>query len=366
MVCLVKYFVSFAHVGYSIRSLPCFSLELLVTFRTNLLIEEGRGMVRISLLCALSALMLNAQTPEPVVLIFAGDVILSDNVERAVGSNIRYVFEHWKPGLESDIFMVNLEHPITTAAERVEKKFTFKMNPAYGAILLDAGIGLVNSANNHIFDYGYQGIDDTMRYLDSLGIPYTGVGKNLKEARRPVILERKGRKIGFLGYFGSGDFAATSGRQGFAPRFTKYVTEDVRKLRKEVEYVVVNFHWGVERAPLPEDWQVRLAHRTVDAGADLVIGHHPHVLQGIETYKGSTIAYSLGNFVFGGNTRHTYETAVVKVTLSDSVKVELVPVSVHKWQPRPSKGTKRTEVMELVRERSLHFPQHPFLAGVNE
>lgn len=310
--------------------------------------------------------VLTAQVREPVVMIFAGDVILSDNVEQAIGSDYQYVFRHWKPGKEADIFMVNLEHPVTTATERVEKKFNFKMHPAYGAVLLDAGVGIVNSANNHIFDYGYQGIDDTMRFLDSLGIPYTGVGKNLREARRPVILERKGKRIGFLGYFGGGDFAATADRPGYAPRYPGYIAQDVKKLRTQVDFVVVNFHWGTERADIPDDWQVRLAHRTVDAGADLVIGHHPHVLQGIEWYKGKTIAYSLGNFVFGGNTRHSYETAVIKVTLTDSANVELIPVTVRKWQPKPSEKPERTEVLNLVRERSLHFPQHPFLAGANE
>jgi len=307
---------------------------------------------------------IRAQTDEPVTMLFAGDLTLSDNVERFVGSRTGYVFERWKPGMEADIFMANLEHPITTATERVEKKFTFKMPPAYGAILLDAGVTLVNSANNHVFDYGLKGIEDTMLYLDSLGIPYTGIGRTLSEARRPVIIEKKGRKIGFLGYYGGGDFAASRNKAGFAPRYTRYILEDVKKLRKRVDYVVVNFHWGVERAPAPDDWQLTLARRVVDAGADLIVGHHPHILQGIEQYKGAFIAYSLGNFVFGGNSLHSYETAVLKVSLSAAgANVELIPVSVRRWQPQPSTGAMRDTVLSLVRERSSHFPENLFPTG---
>lgn len=315
------------------------------------------------------ALMLAASTAvaqEPVTMIFAGDLTLSDNVERYVGANTGYVFERWKPGANADIFMANLEHPITTATERVEKKFTFKMHPRYGATLLDAGLTLVTCANNHVFDYGLQGIDDTMRNLDSLGIQYVGIGKNLRDARRPVIIERKGRKIGFLAYYGGGEFAATPARQGFAPRYTRYILEDVRALKSSVDYVVVNFHWGVERATIPDDWQVTLAHKVAEAGADLIIGHHPHILQGIERYKESTIAYSLGNFVFGGNTQHTYETAVLKVTLTgERSEVELVPVSVRRWQPVVAEGAVRQSVLDLVRERSSHFPDHLFVLGAN-
>lgn len=309
----------------------------------------------------------SAQTREPLVMIFAGDVVLSENVENFVGDRTGYVFELWKPGKEADVFMANLEHPVTTATERVEKKFNFKMHPRYGATLLDAGITLVNTANNHIFDFGLQGMEDTMRFLDSLGIAYTGLGRNLAEARKPVVIRKKGWTVGFLGYFGGGEYSASKNRPGFAPRYARFMVEDIRRLKKGVEYVVVNLHWGVERAPEPEDWQIQLAHRLVDAGADLIVGHHPHVLQGIEQYRGSTIAYSLGNFVFGGNSRHTYETGVLKVTLGQGDRrVELVPVSVVRWQPRPSAEPVRGEVLELVRERSRNFASHPFSTGAQE
>lgn len=325
-----------------------------------------RNPVIIAIVLSAGFSLLPAQVSGSVTLLFAGDVTLSDNVEDAIGTDTSYVFRLWKPGEEADIFMVNLEHPVTRAMEKVEKKYNFKMNPASIGTLKDGRVSLVNCANNHVFDYGLQGIEETIRNLDSAGVKYVGIGKNLKDARSPVILDVRGRRFGFLGYFGGGDFEATANRAGYAPRFERYVLEDVKALRKNVDFVVVNFHWGTERAPEPDPWQVRLAHRVVDAGADLIIGHHPHVLQGIEYYRGKHIAYSLGNFVFGGNTQHTYETGALKVTVGDSVEVELVPVSVRRWQPSPSVGDVKRKVLQLVEERSQNFIKSQFETGVEK
>lgn len=310
--------------------------------------------------------ILTAQTPERVTLLFAGDVTLSDNVEDHIGTDTSYVFRLWKPGQESDIFMVNLEHPVTTSVDKVEKTYNFKMNPAAIGTLKNGGVSLVNCANNHVYDYGFRGIEDTMKNLDSAGVKHVGIGRDLQEARTPVILEAKGRRFGFLGYYGGGDFAATAEHSGFAPRYEQYIIDDVKSLRKKVDFVVVNFHWGTERASQPDPWQVRLAHRVVEAGADLIVGHHPHVLQGIERYQGKYIAYSLGNFVFGGNTQHTYETGVLKVTVGEGVEVELLPVSVKYWQPVPAVGATKRRVLQLVEERSQNFTKSQPETGVEK
>ena len=324
----------------------------------------------ISLLVVTSFMLsgsLYSQSAPPVVMTFAGDLNLSENVERYVGDRVGYVFSAWKPGNESDIFMVNLENPVTRATEKVEKKYNFKMDPIYLQTLLDGGVTIVTCANNHVFDYGLQGLDDTMRNLDSVGIYRVGVGRSLADARRPVVLERKGKKIGFLGYFGGGDYAATSSRAGFAPRRTRDILKDIRELRNSVDYIVVNFHWGTERAAVPEPWQRTLAHRVIDAGADLVVGHHPHVLQGLEEYRGKWIAYSLGNFVFGGNSLNTYETAVLRVTLDEGMsRVELVPVTVRRWRPTPAKGTARETVLKLVEERSAFADESSAQTGASQ
>jgi len=310
--------------------------------------------IRASLfLCCVVVSQALSQPSEPVVLLFAGDVTLARHIDTQVGDNTGYVFQRWGSVRPYDIFMVNLENPVTESNEKVEKEYNFKMSPKYFRVLRDGGINIVNAANNHIADYGRSGIFDTMRSLDSAGIRYVGIGKNLREARKPVILSLKGRKVGFLGYHGGDRFAATEDSAGIAPRFQGYIVEDVKKLRQQADYVVVNFHWGEELAEYPDEWQRELAHRVIEAGANLIVGHHPHVLQGIEQYRGATIAYSLGNFVFGGNARHSYDTAVLKVVLNgNQPSVELLPVSVVRWQPRLAEGESAMNILQLVQERS--------------
>lgn len=312
----------------------------------------------------------SAQTPEKgeVVLLFAGDLVLSDHFEQVIGDDYQDVLKNWSEVGPFDIFMVNLEHPITTATQKVEKKFNFKMSPKYLPLLKGFGITLVNAANNHIADYGLEGLEETIRHLESIDIPYVGIGGNLQAARKPVVLEKAGWKIGFLGYFGGGDFAARADRAGFAPRRESIILQDVRRLRTEVDYLVVNFHWGVERSPDPEPEQVHLARKVIDAGADLIVGHHPHILQGIEEYEGKHIAYSLGNFVFGGNSRHTYDTALLKVTLGNNgPAIDLVPISVERWRPRPATGASKENTLSLVKSRSEKFKQEiPTSKGAQE
>jgi poly-gamma-glutamate capsule biosynthesis protein CapA/YwtB (metallophosphatase superfamily) len=229
-------------------------------------------------------------------MVFAGDVVLSHHVEQFVGERDDYVFERWVADVASDVFMLNLEHPLTTSENKVEKEFNFKMHPRYVKTLQHGGVSIVAAANNHIADYGLEGILETMHALGSAGIAYVGIGSTLAEARKPVVIQRKGWRVGFLGYHGGQRFAATPTQAGLAPRVERYSVEDVRRLVGLVDYVVVNLHCGVEYAEHPEPWQVELAHRIVDAGADLIVGRHPHVLQGVESYRGATIAYSLGNF----------------------------------------------------------------------
>lgn len=300
-----------------------------------------------------------SQPKEPVVLLFAGDVTLDRHIERVAGEDPEYLFRGWNVR-PYDLFMVNLEHPITTSSSSIPKEFNFKMHPKYLRALQHAGITLVNAANNHVADFGLGGLFDTMQYLDSVGIGYVGIGKNLDEARKPFIVELKGWRVGFLGYHGNGRFSATTTRAGVAPRVEQHIIDDVRKLKPRVDFLVVNFHWGVELAEQPDEDQIRLAHRVVDAGADLIVGHHPHVLQGVERYNGATIVYSLGNFVFGGNSRHTYETAILKVVLSTGQpRITLVPVVVQEWQPRVADEQTAKRVKNLVQQRSAMF-REPF------
>jgi len=298
-----------------------------------------------------------------VVLCFAGDCTLANHFEGFVEDQLDYPFKRFSLLSQSDVSMVNLENPITYRTQKVKKEFNFKMDPKYLGILQSAGIDLVTLANNHIFDYGSEGLLDTIHYLDSVGIRHVGAGRNLAEARKPVVFEVKGFRIGFLGYFGGGTFAVGASHPGVAPRSEAVFRSDIQALKQinKVDYVIVNIHWGREKAVYPQQWQISLAHFVVDAGADLIVGHHPHVLQGVEKYKGAVIAYSLGNFLFGGNSRSTYNTAILKVELSRDVKrISLVPIHVKDWQPQVCSGVEGDRIVSSVRKLSQKFPKSIF------
>jgi len=287
--------------------------------------------------------------------------MLGGHVETVSAGDTGYVFRHWKPGSESDLFMANVEHPVTTQEGSREKEFTFKMSPLHLGTMLDGGLDIAAAANNHIADYGRQGIVETINALERAGIRHVGIGLTLEQARTPAIVTVKGKRIAVLAYYGKGEFAATDTSAGFAPRVQPWIVEDVRRADSAADYVVVSFHWGVEKAEFPEPWQVALGHAVIRSGADLVVGHHPHVLQGIERYKGGLIAYSLGNFVFGGHGRRVDTTAVLKIVLQDeSVKAELVPVLVRNYQPRRASRQLGEAVLELVRKRSEQFEHSLF------
>jgi poly-gamma-glutamate synthesis protein (capsule biosynthesis protein) len=296
------------------------------------------------------------QQDSVVTLLFAGDVTLADALELSLGNRTVGVFDNWNVG-GKDLFMVNLENPITNSLDTVPKEFNFRMHPKYVDALRRGSIDVVNLANNHTFDFGTAGLFETMRILDSVGIPYVGAGTNLDDSRQPLIYTLKGMRIGFLGFHGRGAvWNATPSKPGVAPRTEKVILKDVAKLRPLVDFLVVNFHWGTELAETPDRGQILLAHQTIDAGADLIVGHHPHVLQGIEEYRGKVIAYSLGNFVFGGNARANYETAILRVKISSNGnESEIVPVEVRNYHPRLAAGKTSASVLRSVKERSKIF-----------
>jgi len=280
-----------------------------------------------------------------IVLNFAGDTTLASCFEENVGDDFSYPFAKSPWFGQADLTMVNLENPVTDRGYKILKQFNFRMPPKYIQVLLNGGIDIVNLANNHVWDYSWQGLDDTFIYLDNAGIKYVGAGTTTEEENKPVILEVKGRRIGFLGIFSNvGNFE-----------------ECISELKQKVDLVIVNFHWGVERASYPDYYQVNMAHRAVDAGADLVIGHHPHVLQGMERYHDGIIAYSLGNFIFGGNCRRQHDTVVLQLIIRGNLKIPaVIPVRVADWQPYLLEGEEGRMVGNLLREYSSMF-ENPLL-----
>ena len=303
-----------------------------------------------------------------ILIYFGGDVTFADHFERYVGNNYEYPFNKLGWFREADISMVNLENPLTDRGSPVEKQFNFRALPDYTKILESGGIDIVTIANNHIYDYSDQGLFDTISYLDSCGIKHIGAGRNLSEARSPVIFNVKGIKIGFLAYYGlrkhSDSNPATSNTAGTALRKLTYIKEDIENLKSRVDLVIINFHWGIEKETYPDDEQINFAHKVIEFGADLIIGHHPHVLQGIELYHGKAIVYSLGNFIFGGNSRKTYQTAILGVEINNHnpqlYHVDIVPIQVDYWQPYKLINSDSTKIIKNIKDYSSIFEHSIF------
>lgn len=259
-----------------------------------------------------------SETAEPeddtVRLVFGGDVLFSDHVLNAYSKtgDITGVLDD---GLReviggSDLFMVNQEFPFSSrGTAAADKQFTFRLPPEKVSILNEMGVDIVTLANNHALDFGTDALVDTLDTLDGAGIPHVGAGRNLDEAKEPVILTAKGRNIGFLGasrVIPEGSWNASSTRPGMLTTYDPAaLVEQIKALRERCDYLVVYVHWGIERDERPQDYQRSLGQQYIDAGADLVIGAHPHVLQGLEYYKGKPIVYSLGNLVFGSSIPRT-------------------------------------------------------------
>ena len=292
-----------------------------------------------------------------VTLMFGGDVTLTDAYTDSVGSDRQWAFSAMDEARQVDVAMVNLEAPFTTSTTPLpDKQFNFKADPENVQVLKNGGIDIVTLANNHAMDYEAAGLEDTIKTLEQAGIHHIGAGRTLEEARRPEILDVKGQRIAYFGYY-DGDFqAAGAGIAGTNVRQNDRVAADIKAIRSQVDWVVVNYHWGEELAKYPGDYQMDLARFTIDQGADLVVGHHPHVLQGAEIYKGRPIVYSLGNFIFGGKSVSNYDTAVLKVGLKDKqMKVEFVPVEVKEFQPRVVSGDRGTEILHQIENVSDIF-----------
>ncbi len=302
-------------------------------------------------------------TSSAIIMRFGGDVLLGARYEEGVGDDVHRAFAAFDLFRNDDITLVNLENPVTTRGKPRVKPFTFRMHPRFLPVLPKAGIDIVTLANNHIYDFGREGLFDTIEYLDSIGVKRIGAGRNDVEARTPVVVTTKGKAIAFLGYYGPGESpAATRTREGVAPRNLPIIREDIAGLkRRNVDYIVVTFHWGTEKATVPDKSQQIMARAVIDAGADAVIGHHPHVLQGIEVYKHGVIAYSLGNLVFGGNSRHTYDTAVFEIMLTGEQRhYRVIPVGVRKWAATELQGEEGDHVVRTVRNLSRIFNKSIF------
>jgi poly-gamma-glutamate capsule biosynthesis protein CapA/YwtB (metallophosphatase superfamily) len=321
--------------------------------------NQGSGTVNAALE-TIAVIPHKAQSSDPTVnLMFGGDVTLTNAYTDKVGKNYQWAFSQLDEFRQADVSMVNLEAPFTSATQSLPgKKFNFKSPIEDVQVLQNGGIDIVNLANNHSMDYQGAGLLETTQTLQKAGIQSIGAGENIKAARRPVIMDVKGKKVAYLGYYDADLHAATADGAGTNPRHNDRVAADIKALRKQVDWIVVNYHWGEELAKYPGDWQIDLARFTIDQGADLVVGHHAHVLQGAEIYKGRPIVYSLGNFIFGGNSTSDYDTAALKVSLKDQqMRVEFLPVQVRGYQARVVNGQAGQQILGQITAVSDIFQQ---------
>jgi poly-gamma-glutamate synthesis protein (capsule biosynthesis protein) len=211
-----------------------------------------------------------------------------------------YPFASVRPALaDADLTIANMEGTFTDRGSQADKFYTFRTPPKHARGLADAGIDLVSLGNNHAMDFGADGLADTLAALDAAGVKHAGAGMNEQAARAPVLLQVNGLKLAFLSY--NAVLEATFARgssAGVAYADPASVRADVARAKQQADLVIVAFHGGVEYTDAPTAEQRSLARTAVDAGAALVLGAHPHVLQGWERYNGGFIVYSLGNFVF--------------------------------------------------------------------
>lgn len=265
----------------------------------------------------------------------------------------------------SDLAIGNLETPLTNqGAPITEKQFLFRNPPEKVAPALKrAGFDIVSLANNHTLDYGAEGLRDTLQALEEHGIRHHGAGMTLADARKPVIFElRGGQKVGFLAYSCTfpEEFWAARDRAGTAFCHEQHVRTDVGGLAaQQIDIIAVSFHWGAERAKELRPYQSLLAHAAIDAGADVVIGHHPHILQGIEYYRDGLILYSLGNFTFGSRTQHARTSVVANIAFKNGKfsRLEMTPINVDNFevdfQPQLLTGQKAEAVYAELSELSV-------------
>jgi poly-gamma-glutamate synthesis protein (capsule biosynthesis protein) len=235
-------------------------------------------------------------------LVFLGDVALGRSMEAQLA---RYGPAYPWGGLaallhEADLAVVNLECVLTSQGEPLEKTYLIRAHPRWGQVLVEGGVDLVTVANNHALDFGEAGLDETLDTLAALDVAAVGAGRSRAEAHRPAVFEVNGLRVAVLGYAaarwnGSVDVPATERIAWAEP---EAVAADVRAAGEQVDLVVVLLHAGTEYASGPSADQVTVARAAVDAGAHLVVGHHPHVTQTVERYKSGLIVYSLGDAIF--------------------------------------------------------------------
>ena len=308
----------------------------------------------------------NATVSSPVSLTFSvvGDCTLGTDETFDYDTSLNAYYENYGADYflqnvkdifsADDLTIANFEGTLTDSDEREDKTFAFKAPASYASILTGGSVEAVNTANNHSHDYGDQSFDDTLAALDDAGIVHFGYDET-------AVMDVKGIKVGLVGIYELYDHLERE----------QQLKDNIAKVKADgAQLIVVIFHWGNETETVPDSNQTTLGRIAIDEGADLVCGHHPHVLQGIETYKGRNIVYSLGNFCFGGNSSPSdMDTMIFQQTFtvtSEGVQADnvtnIIPCSIssadgyNNYQPTPASGDEASRIKSKIEECSAAIP----------
>ena len=307
------------------------------------------------------------QPPQNIQIALVGDIMMDKYIANYIDKHgVDYPWSQVKPILsKANLAMANLETSISTRGETTKaERFGFRSHPDTLQGVVNAGFDVVTTANNHILDYGPQAHLDTLRHLETNNILHTGSGEDINAAEAPAVMEHDGQKICSVGYsqiIPKKNWQATTARQGFASITIPYQERafaNIKKLKAQsvCDLILVNVHWGYEYKDYPTKAQKKLAYDLVDHGADAVIGHHPHVLQGIELYNGKPILYSLGNFVFLLGSKEASNSGVFLLNFTDGVFTDgqIVPTFIHKCRANllQVKSARGQQILQRIRRLS--------------
>lgn|GEM_PF-653289 len=303
----------------------------------------------------LFALFIFSQNPTQarVSLCAVGDILLDRGIRASIQSNsVDYPFKHVSEFINDfDLAFCNLECPVSAVGQSTGKIYCFRADTSYFSGVQDAGFNLFSLANNHIIDWGEKACLDTKQLIEKNNLYVVGAGKDQAEAQAPLSIKMNGLKFAFLASVGIPlkDMIWPISKSGPAQANLEQLVELILKIRQTVDYIVVSLHWGTEYEHLPRSHQVIWAHTLINAGADLIIGHHPHVLQSIEYYNNRVILYSLGNFIFDQHKLYQRQSGVFSCIFKkgriDSICFH--PVLLQDFQPRLAQDT----VFELIAQK---------------
>ncbi len=311
-------------------------------------------------------------SPGEIVIVVAGDMIFDRRVRDLMQSDGTDAPFSGVTALlkDADVTLANLESPLSNRGSPwAGKDVTFRGTPAGASAIKSAGIDAVSMANNHALDYGREALVDTIANLDRAKVKHAGAGRDLTEAFRPAWIHVGKRKVAFLAFswiVPNGFYPSATGAGVAGTRDPAVVSRAVRQVARRADFTVVSFHWGMEYQDYPLQDQVALAHAAIDAGASLVMGHHPHVIQGIELYRRRPIVYSLGDFVFDHYSRKTGEAFLFKARIRGRrlLGARVTPVYLS-WsgQPQPVGGSEGAQILGRLQEISARFGTKLVLRG---